>query len=263
MCAELRRQRLRQRHRTAGPLGLRLGEHQAAAEGVAGVRDQLPGFLPPYRFPRLAGNLPSAPPVQGPPTLPALSVVVGERGLPAIRSCALVDRPLAVAMLGAVSRERAAAPRVHPPSRSLSQRDLILRVDQHPRGSLLRRQHGHTKIHVHRGSPDLAGRTLPGLCLAPTIGYVEVPPAIEQKLRERRPFTGQDVKAAVEWPATPTTRWSRHPEYGRRLLAYAPSPWGTLKVVLQPVDPDQGTWRLRTAVVATRRERHHDRRGTR
>jgi Novel STAND NTPase 1 len=47
--------------------------------------------------------------------------------------------------------------------------------------------------------------------------------------------------------------WHDHPEYGRRLIVYAyDEQHRLLKVVLQPIDSADGSWRLRTAVVATR-----------
>lgn len=85
------------------------------------------------------------------------------------------------------------------------------------------------------------------------IGFVEVPLSIEQKLRQIRGFTGQFVREAVEWPARPDrVAWHDDPVHGRRLIAFASVPQGILKVILQPVDAVQGTWRLRTAVVTKR-----------
>ena len=84
------------------------------------------------------------------------------------------------------------------------------------------------------------------------IGRVIVPPSVEVKLRMRRGITGDEVRAACEWPAQPL-RAGHHddPEHGRRLIVYARDEQNrVLKVVLQPVDPEDGTWRLRTAVVS-------------
>jgi len=84
------------------------------------------------------------------------------------------------------------------------------------------------------------------------IGYIEVPASVEAKIRTRRGVTGDQVRAACQWPATPLRAvWHDHPEYGRRLIVVAVDEQGrTLKVVLQPVDIADGTWRLRTVIVA-------------
>jgi len=86
------------------------------------------------------------------------------------------------------------------------------------------------------------------------IGYIEVPPSIEAKIRTRRGVTGDQVRAACQWPAKPLrAAWDEHPEYGRRLVVYARDEQNRLlKVVLQPVDIAGGTYRLRTVVVGTR-----------
>ena len=85
------------------------------------------------------------------------------------------------------------------------------------------------------------------------IGYIEVPPSVEMKIRNRRGVTGDQVRAACQWPAVPLrAAWDDHPDYGRRLIVFARDEQGRLlKVVLQPVDIPDGTWRLRTVVVGT------------
>ncbi len=84
------------------------------------------------------------------------------------------------------------------------------------------------------------------------IGLVLVDPSVEWKLRMRRNgLTGDEVRAAVQWPAVSLdARWQDHAEHGRRLLLLAESDRGLLKVILQPVDITDGTWRLRTAMLA-------------
>jgi hypothetical protein len=86
------------------------------------------------------------------------------------------------------------------------------------------------------------------------ITHVVVSEAVETKIRSRRGLTGAQVRAACEWPAAPVkAAWDDHREYGRRLIVLAVDEQNRLlKVVLQPVDPEGGTWRLRTAVIATR-----------
>jgi hypothetical protein len=84
------------------------------------------------------------------------------------------------------------------------------------------------------------------------IGYIEVPPSVEAKIRERRGVTGEQVRAACQWPARPLRAvWDDDPTHGRRLVVVARDEQGrTLKVVLQPIDATDGTWRLRTVVLA-------------
>jgi hypothetical protein len=83
------------------------------------------------------------------------------------------------------------------------------------------------------------------------IGYVEVPPSVETKIRTRRGVTGDQVRAACQWPAVPLrVAWHDHPEHGRRLLVVVRDEQGRLlRIILQPVDPADGTWRLRTVLV--------------
>ena len=83
------------------------------------------------------------------------------------------------------------------------------------------------------------------------IGYIDVPPSVETKIRTRRGVTGEQVRAAFEWPAVPLRAvWHDHPEHGRRLIVVIRDEQGRLlKAVLQPVDIPDGTWRLRTVLV--------------
>ncbi|MBO0869658.1 MAG: hypothetical protein J2P15_13940 [Micromonosporaceae bacterium] len=86
------------------------------------------------------------------------------------------------------------------------------------------------------------------------IGYIEVPPSVETKIRARRGVTGDQVRGACQWPAKPVrAAWHSHPEHGRRLIVVAVDEQGRiLKVILQPVDVQAGNWRLRTVIVSTR-----------
>jgi len=84
------------------------------------------------------------------------------------------------------------------------------------------------------------------------IAHVIVPEAVETKICTRRGLTGQQVRAACEWPARPVrAAWHDDPQHGRRLIVYARDEQRRLlKIVLQPIDPSDGVWRLRTAVVS-------------
>jgi hypothetical protein len=84
------------------------------------------------------------------------------------------------------------------------------------------------------------------------IGHIEVPASVETKIRTRRGVTGDQVREACQWPAKPVHAvWHDHAEYGRRLIVLAiDEQHRMLKVILQPVDIADGTWRLRTVIVA-------------
>jgi hypothetical protein len=86
------------------------------------------------------------------------------------------------------------------------------------------------------------------------IGYVEISPAMEQKLMKKHGVTAEEVRDACQAPNRyRDARWHRHPVYGGRLLVRGSTREGRkLKIVLQPIDLVDGTWRLRTAYVATR-----------
>jgi hypothetical protein len=90
----------------------------------------------------------------------------------------------------------------------------------------------------------------------PYIGHVEISGKMAEKLITRRGLTRDDVRDACQAPSRyRRAAWHVHPECGRRLIVFGSTSSGTLiKVILQPVDQRDGTWRLRTAVVATRRE---------
>ncbi len=72
----------------------------------------------------------------------------------------------------------------------------------------------------------------------------------------RRGLTSEDVRDACQAPNRyRRAAWHVHPEYGRRLIVFGSNRDGKLiKVILQPVDQHDGTWRLRTAVIASRGE---------
>jgi hypothetical protein len=81
------------------------------------------------------------------------------------------------------------------------------------------------------------------------IGWVEISPAMAEKLQSKHGVTPDDVRDACSLPIRP--RWNNHPKHGYRLLLTGRTRHGTLlKVILQPVDVRDGTWRLRTAFPA-------------
>jgi hypothetical protein len=84
------------------------------------------------------------------------------------------------------------------------------------------------------------------------VGFVEISPAMATKIQSKHGITPAEVREACSSPVT--SGWHVHPTYGRRLLLTGRTAGGRLlKVVLQPVDISDGTWRLRTALVATTR----------
>jgi hypothetical protein len=71
------------------------------------------------------------------------------------------------------------------------------------------------------------------------------------KIQSKHGITPDEVREACHRPRQ--ARWHDHPEHGRRLLVLGRTAGGRkLKIILQPVDPDDGHWRLRTALVARR-----------
>jgi hypothetical protein len=81
------------------------------------------------------------------------------------------------------------------------------------------------------------------------IADLRISEAIELKLRERRGLTGETVRLACMPDAYDDARWEDHPIHGMRLLVTCRTLSGDrLKVILQPVDIDEGIWRLRTVL---------------
>ena len=84
------------------------------------------------------------------------------------------------------------------------------------------------------------------------IGHIEISPKMAGKLAEKHRLTPDDVRDACQAPARYRSAvWHTHEEYGRRLIVTGFTRDGRcVKVILQAVDPLDGTWRIRTAVVA-------------
>jgi len=82
------------------------------------------------------------------------------------------------------------------------------------------------------------------------IGFVEISLAMAQKIQSKHGVTPDEVLDACA--SATTAVWHDHPEHGRRLLVEGRTREGRLlKVILQPVDPQDGTWRLRTALAGS------------
>jgi len=88
----------------------------------------------------------------------------------------------------------------------------------------------------------------------PYIGYVDISPEMEQKLRAKHAVSSEEVRDACQAPNRYRRAWWHDDEnYGRRLLVLGQTRTGrSLKIILQPLDEADGTWRLRTAFAATR-----------
>jgi len=79
------------------------------------------------------------------------------------------------------------------------------------------------------------------------IAVVEIPPAVEAKILGRG-VTAAEVREAVVLTSVLRARWHRHPDRGWRLLVVGLTFAGrSIKVVLYPVDANDGIWRLGTA----------------
>lgn len=88
----------------------------------------------------------------------------------------------------------------------------------------------------------------------PYIGHIRISDRMAEKIVSKHEVTPEDVRDACQSPNRyRRAAWHVHPEHGRRLIVFGQTRDGRLiKVILQPVDVQDGTWRLRTALVATR-----------
>lgn len=81
------------------------------------------------------------------------------------------------------------------------------------------------------------------------IGYIEISAAMAEKLQSKHGITPDEVREACHRYIQ--AGWHHHEVHGERLLVIGETRAGRkLKVILQPVDVTDGTWRLRTALVA-------------
>lgn len=81
---------------------------------------------------------------------------------------------------------------------------------------------------------------------------VEIPPAIAAKINSKHGITVDEVRDVCFGQCV--AKWHTDPTHGRRLLVTGSAEGGRrLKVILQPVNPSAGMWRLRTALVARKK----------
>ena len=85
------------------------------------------------------------------------------------------------------------------------------------------------------------------------IAEIRISEGMEAKIRRRRFVTGDEVREACVPDAYERAGWVDDEEHGRRLLVVCRTAQGRrLKVVLQPIDVDEGVWRLRTVLLLDR-----------
>lgn len=83
------------------------------------------------------------------------------------------------------------------------------------------------------------------------IGEIIISAAMAQKIQSKHGVTPDEVRELYT-RIVPGT-WHDDPTRGARVyVIFRTSAGRTLKIVLQPVDVHDGTWRLRTAIVARR-----------
>lgn len=86
------------------------------------------------------------------------------------------------------------------------------------------------------------------------IAQIHISAAMAEKIQSKHGVTPHEVREACQAPNRYTSAvWSDDPERGRRLIVCGDSAAGRrLKIVLFPVDVDEGIYRLGTALAATR-----------
>lgn len=79
------------------------------------------------------------------------------------------------------------------------------------------------------------------------IAAVEIDPSCEYKIRNKHGITGDEVREAIVLTAV-RAYWEDSEIHGLRLLVTGDTGDGRgVFAVLQPLDPTDGAWRLRTA----------------
>lgn len=86
------------------------------------------------------------------------------------------------------------------------------------------------------------------------IAQIEISSAMAVKIQSKHGVTPAEVREACQAPNRYTSAgWSNEPERGLRLIVFGSSAAGRrLKIVLFPVDIDEGIYRLGTALADTR-----------
>lgn len=85
------------------------------------------------------------------------------------------------------------------------------------------------------------------------IAEIRISPTMENKIRSFRFVTGEQVRRACIPDAYEDASWDDDPVHGRRLAVICSTEEGVgLKVLLQPIDVEEGIWLLRTVLRRTR-----------
>ena len=89
--------------------------------------------------------------------------------------------------------------------------------------------------------------------MAYAIYSVEITPGINATVNSKHRVTADEV-LEVCYSRNHEARWDIDPDHGERLLVRGRTRAGRrILVILHPVDPDQGQWRLKTAIAQTGR----------
>lgn len=85
--------------------------------------------------------------------------------------------------------------------------------------------------------------------MAERIYDVKISPGINAKINSKHGVTADEVHEVCYDRRRHEARWHNDPVHGRRLLVKGATSTGRrLKIILHPVDRDQGKWRLKTAI---------------
>ena len=83
--------------------------------------------------------------------------------------------------------------------------------------------------------------------MQPVIHEIEVSDHVRAKINSKHGVTEDDVLDACD--NIVKAGWIEDPQRGPRLLIEGRTPSGrTIRLILYPVDPEKGTWRLGTAL---------------
>jgi hypothetical protein len=85
----------------------------------------------------------------------------------------------------------------------------------------------------------------------PWLGWVEVPPEVETKLRIDHFLTPTQVRQAICWGAHDKATWDDHPGYGERLVVTGSTQeTGPIIIYLKPLDESDGTLGMQDSLEA-------------